>query len=281
VKQWIFGVMSLAAVGCYESSADPALSGVVGNPVQSAGSAGVPAPAPEAPTRSGNAKAVATCAAFPIPDDWMHLTVDQPAFHDIGGAGAQLSATCTRCGWSSRSDQCQSLVYSVPTIDNSNYQACFLLSSDFAHCVETESCVCGGTLPSKCQQLKAAIETCAADTRSNPSPMQGSAGVGADGCVAVADQTRFDRNAFGDIGGAGVTLAGSCTTCGWASSSALCQERVNTVPRGDHPYYDACLVISEAWADCVDSQRCACTEAIPAACGEFKQKLDACLIAQH
>jgi hypothetical protein len=85
---------------------------------------------------------------------------DVAAISGIGGAGAWLASTCARCGWPSSGDACQSLVYSVPTIADPDYNACFNASLEFAACLESESCICGGEVPDACLAIKARLDRC-------------------------------------------------------------------------------------------------------------------------
>jgi hypothetical protein len=87
---------------------------------------------------------------------------DPAAFTGTGGAGAWLASTCARCGWPSRGDACQSLVYSVPTITDPDYNACFNSSMDFADCLHGESCICGGEVPRACVEIRARLDRCLA-----------------------------------------------------------------------------------------------------------------------
>lgn len=71
-----------------------------------------------------------------------------------------LAGTCKRCGWDSRGETCQTLVASVPTITHSNYYPCLDLSTEFASCLEVESCVCGGDVPTRCAAIRAKQDAC-------------------------------------------------------------------------------------------------------------------------
>jgi hypothetical protein len=90
--------------------------------------------------------------------DFTSINLD--TFPGIGGAGAMLAGTCQRCGWDDRSEMCQTLVASVPTITNPNYYPCLDLSMDFAWCVERENCVCGGEIPKGCAAIKVEQDAC-------------------------------------------------------------------------------------------------------------------------
>jgi hypothetical protein len=52
------------------------------------------------------------------------------------------------------------LVASVPTIVNPNYYPCFDLSLEFALCLEQETCVCSGEIPTRCASIKDKQDAC-------------------------------------------------------------------------------------------------------------------------
>jgi hypothetical protein len=149
-------------------------------------------PASGAAGKSGMTKpSTAGCAAFRTGDEGG--TFDTTAFSGIGGAGATIAATCERCGWNARGDACQSLVYSVPGIENPNYYACLDLSLEFAICFEQESCICSGSVPKRCAAAKTRLDACLETGVANP-PLAADGGVPAD-WLSVDSSCGFGFNA--------------------------------------------------------------------------------------
>lgn len=159
--------MALVVVlaGCYGSRAPDANDGLTRGQVttEPAGQA-----APEAAGRSGELRREAGggggaggCAAIRTDaSDPNAGLFDTAAFTGIGGAGAQLAGVCARCGWPSRGEACQALVYRVPIVIDPAYSPCWNTSLKFGMCLEQQSCICGGEIPRACKAIEAQLDTC-------------------------------------------------------------------------------------------------------------------------
>lgn len=88
------------------------------------------------------------------------VTADTSAFTGVGGAGFDVVGVCDRCGWSHTSDACRNLVYTVPTVSDSDYQSCWTQTFRFSTCVTSESCICDHRIPEPCIAAQAELAAC-------------------------------------------------------------------------------------------------------------------------
>jgi hypothetical protein len=146
---------NVAAAGAGQVAPSAAPSGQASPP--SSAAAGQPTKQPTnaaGPAQTG----AGGCAAILGPN--ASVTADTSAFMGIGGAGFELVGVCDRCGWSHQADNCRSLVYSVPTIDGADYDPCWNVSFEWVECVQKLSCICDGTVPAACQEIKDRLDAC-------------------------------------------------------------------------------------------------------------------------
>jgi hypothetical protein len=144
---------NVAATGAGRAAPSAADSGEA-SPSASATAAGQKPSSAAAPGQTG----AGGCGAILGPD--ASVTADTSAFTGVGGAGFDLVGVCDRCGWSHQADNCRSLVYSVPTIDGADYDPCWKVSFEWVGCVEKVSCICDGTVPAACQEIKDRLDAC-------------------------------------------------------------------------------------------------------------------------
>lgn len=164
-SRWI---LALLLVGCYGSRESDAHDDGASGPQTPSGAAGGSAPMapgrPSAGPRAGGAGRAADggsagsggCAANREDGGLFDTT----AYLNIGGAGAWIAGTCSRCGWAADDDACQSLVYAVPTITDPDYSTCLDESLAFADCLQHKSCVCDGGVPAACKDVETKLERC-------------------------------------------------------------------------------------------------------------------------